>query len=97
MKQIFEWLREQTQEALVSNKLRIGLGMKLVVPYNCFTDLINEAEAKWEAEVCEWKRFKNFELIIAPHDKTITLQTFDLKDYPYCPVCGKPIKISEVE
>ena len=83
MKQIFDWLREQTQEALVSNKLRIGLGMKLVVPYNCFTDLINEAEAKWEAENtyrCNGNYNDNYKNALK-----------------VCPICGKPIKISEVE
>jgi hypothetical protein len=92
MKQIFDWLREQTQEALASNKLRIGLGMKLVSPYACFIDIINEAEAKWEKDCCEQKWNKedwwydtSCGHILEPHS------------YNFCPYCGKRLKISGVD
>jgi len=58
--------------------------------------IVAEAEAKWEQDCCEWKqyetkygtRYQNCRATEAPVD------TFAFK---YCPYCGKPIKISEVE
>jgi hypothetical protein len=92
MKQIFDWLREQ----IVHTAEDVSPNMdKLLVMYNV-ERLLNEAEAKWEADCCEWKqyetkygtRYQNCRATEAPVD------TFGFK---FCPYCGNPIKISEVE
>lgn len=50
-----------------------------------------------ENEVCEWKRIWGCEMIQMPHKNGYAMCDSNLKDYPCCPVCGKPIKIVEVE
>lgn len=92
MKQIFDWLREQIKDA------SFRPFNEVVVYEESVQNLINEAEAKWEADCCEWKTTKrNSNLIASPHMALYQLSKKDLKDIPYCPYCGKPIKISEVE
>ena len=96
MKQIFEWLREQTGKAYYDNKIRLGKGMKLNVPYNRFVDLINEAEAKWEKEVCEWKH-KEYHSCCLSECNGVYEDYDSVLGWEFCPYCGKPIKIVEVE
>ena len=102
MKQIFEWLREQCKDRSESC-YKSYLKLKSDEDYGCSfayahaVDLINEAEAKWEAEVCEWKRGKTKVMILSPHNPQSAMWTEDVKMYPYCNCCGKRIKISEVE
>lgn len=51
-----------------------------------------------ERDCCEWKPTKrNSNLIASPHMELYQLSKEDLKDILYCPYCGKPIKILEVE
>lgn len=95
MKQIFDWLREQINEAHKLNKLRLGLGMRLDAPYNLFNEIINEAEAKWEADCCEWKKYEYD--ILFPYKTSCGHSEVFFDTFKYCPYCGKPIKISEVE
>lgn len=59
--------------------------------------LVNEAEAKWEAECCEWKQTGLSEppRYFEAHD--LMAYELDICLWKYCPICGKPIKISEVE
>ena len=89
MKQIFEWLREQIEKPTYH--------VEAVLLKESFENAINEAEAKWEAEVCEWKRGKTKVMILSPHNPQSAMWTEDVKMYPYCNCCGKRIKISEVE
>lgn len=94
MKQIFDWLREHLEETAQDVSPNTD---KLVVLARV-ERLINEAEAKWEADCCEWKYNEGFkQIILSPHEPHSVLWTVDLKHYPYCNHCGKPIKISEVE
>ena len=51
MKQIFDWLREQTE----AKAFRQGFSNDVLVKVEEVGNIIDEAEAKWEAEVCEWK------------------------------------------
>ena len=48
MKQIFEWLR-----GAILNKSFEGYNGQILVDIHDVGELINEAEAKWEKEVCE--------------------------------------------
>lgn len=75
MKQIFDWLREQINEKAFPTHENYS-----AVWHDDVMNTINEAEAKWEAEVCEWEALGDYH-----------------KSWKFCPYCGKPIKISEVE
>ena len=97
MKQIFDWLREQMRNKAYKawdgdNKREIMLITLPVVE-----NIINEAEAKWEAECCEWKRVGLTEnpRYVSAHDLWELLTDAEL--WQFCPYCGKSIKISEVE
>ena len=91
IEQIFDWLREQINKHSYSkydrgNFFASFIGTKIAV------DLINEAEAKWEAECC-------IRVVGKPFTSSCG-QKYDKWTYvgfPYCSKCGKPIKISEVE
>ena len=89
MKQIFDWMRKQPLKAFEVYDGSIGV-------YPCEVNrLIDEAEAKWEADCCEWKPSMDTVNIFEAHGKI--MHDLLLKDMKYCPYCGKPIKISEVE
>lgn len=90
MKQIFDWLREAICEG--SQCINERYYTTVVHSLSC----VNEAEAKWEAECCEWTPTKNrvfFTLKASCGDNYFS----DGDDYNFCPYCGKPIKILEVE
>ena len=90
MKQIFDWLREQC----FGNVKLDG---------NSFAEIykiIDEAEAKWEAECCEWRLFTNTDYIAPTYETKCGKAIAEIRvscNFAYCPVCGKPIKILEVE
>lgn len=93
MKQIFDWLREEIE----ANSVTVG-GADIIGSHMARV-LVNQAEAKWEAEVkvCEWKQEKylNFALSTCT---TSCGKRYDIsEDFNFCPYCGKKIKISEVE
>ena len=91
MKKILDWLREQIGDIYVND---------IDVLQDIALEKVDEAEAKWEAECCEWKYCKGNETSYS-HHKTSCGKTLhilmDLKDYHYCQYCGKRIKISEVQ
>lgn len=105
MKKIFNWMREQIEEHLNHCKQmaeqsryfseEIGYCSRADA-YEIALELINEAEAKWEAECCEWKLYGKKEFIENPHTKRMFSNEPSMKNV-YCNTCGKPIKISEVE
>lgn len=61
--------------------------------------MVDEAEAKWESECCEW--FKYDYRTIAPRNHDVKNPYWRIPEnmdkLKYCPYCGKRIKISEVE
>lgn len=59
---------------------------------------VDEAEAKWEAECCEWvhKRY-HANCLCKCNDNHFFLDYDLVSSFRVCPYCGKPIKISEVE
>lgn len=102
MKQIFDWLRGQIE----TKAFRQGFSNDVFVRVEDVGNIINEAEAKWEADCCEWKLEENTGIAWHCADEKcstynssyiknlrIVLEDFDC----ICPYCGKPIKISEVE
>ena len=101
MKQIFDWMREQFGKIIGEVQSPADVVWNNAVKM-CITK-VDEAEAKWESDCCEWKGFDN-SLIegkvmwtykttckkYIPEERTS-------KYFRFCPYCGKPIKISEVE
>lgn len=96
MKQIFDWLREQIKEMKSAPKTENQWNYGWETSCSVFEHKINEAEAKWESEVCEWRCGEV--MLKSPHknSKFTCTKDGDFK-YTFCPDCGKPIKISEVE
>ena len=94
MKQIFEWLCG----AILDKAFKIYDGT-IAVDIHDVGDLINEAEAKWEADCCEWKFKRSDYLWESSCERFYHYEGHDLEErgYTFCPHCGKPIKISEVE
>jgi hypothetical protein len=92
MKQIFDWLREQIE----AKAFRQGFSNDVLVKVEEVGNVIDEAEAKWESEVCEWRCGEV--MLKSPHknSKFTCTKDGDFK-YTFCPDCGKPIKISEVD
>ena len=99
MKQIFDWLRGQINKNIYSIPLQNNHGVKFkAIDVADVENLINEAEAKWEAECCEWVNSKlDRNVIRSCHENHLGMYKESVSRFPYCPVCGKPIKISEVE
>lgn len=105
MKQIFDWLREQMQEE--PKRLRkmknqcISLTDSEVCAieekaYGFYRQCVDEAEAKWEAEVCEWEHRNHYVNCLCKCNGIMI--EYDLAiGFTHCPYCGKPIKIVEVE
>lgn len=108
MKQIFDWLREQMHKTANINNSCPSEMCWTRTSKNCdkcdlqslkvreIFEVINEAEAKWEADCCIWEHRKHYANclckcngIMVEHDLAIGFTT--------CPYCGKRIKISEVE
>ena len=107
MEQIFEWLREQIGDR------KENCSSITMIDVNRVHNIIDEAEAKWEAEYCEWtidisninsaERWVYYNKIGCNPNVKDCLPTFHFSDreqknfLKYCPYCGKRIKISEVE
>ena len=99
MKKIFEWMREQFKEDIQWNGTHGAnkdFSRGIAVEATRGFCLVDEAEAKWEAECCEWKSVScdNWK----PSCETnSTYNVFGVAWFRRCPYCGKPIKIVEVE
>jgi len=89
--EIFDWLREQ-----IAKLHEIDLFTIRYVNRDKVHKLITEAEAKWEADCCEWKDHTNKHL----NSQMTSCGKVDddyKNSYKFCPYCGKRIKIAEVE
>lgn len=98
MKQIFDWLREQFDKQSINGISENGLVVTSFIHSKIAKLCIDEAEAKWESDCCEYNPRKAYKVGYCyttgcGKDRTHTLG-YDSK---YCEYCGKPIKISEVE
>ena len=109
MKKIFDWMREQISKLHKKNPYESYWERERYLATEATNyerdetirqvyKLINEAEAKWKAECCEWKRgCEHKDILFSPHEQVSAMFESCLPKYPYCSVCGKLIKISEVE
>jgi len=101
IKQIFDWMREE-----INATIGVELFGEEYTGIKRVNRIINEAEAKWESDCCEWKLEENTGIAWHCADEKcstynssyiknlrIVLEDFDC----ICPYCGKPIKISEEE
>ena len=91
MKQIFDWLR-----GAILDKAFEGYNGQTLVDIHDVGNIINEAEAKWEADCCEYIHVEGVGYCSSgcggyAHDYML------VSEWGFCPHCGKPIKISEVE
>lgn len=94
MKEIFDWLREEIRSYSCDVDTFSGKVVKSLDTEDAL-EAITEAEAKWEADCCEWK----------PHDKAKNVLMVHgelhyrhyVSEWKFCPYCGKRIKIAEVE
>ena len=108
MKQIFDWLREQMQEE--PKRLRkmknqcISLTDSEVCAieekaYGFYRQRVDEAEAKWESECCEWKGFDNSLIegkVMWTYEtacKKYIPEKRTSNQFKFCPYCGKKIKV----
>jgi hypothetical protein len=89
MKQIFDWLREQ-----IGDK-KENCSSITMIDVNRVHNIIDEAEAKWEADCCEQWYLKENATFMMIHGTSHLVD--DAKYWKFCPYCGKPIKISGVE
>lgn len=96
MKQIFDWLREQVNKHSYA-KYDDGNYFPCFIATKIATDLISAAEAKWEEDCCEWRisEFADEWMPVCRNGKCFRLR--GVRKYKFCPYCGKPIKITEVE
>ncbi len=93
MKQIFDWLRG----AILDKAYKVYDGT-VGVDIHDVGELINEAEAKWESDCCEWEQPKPLEF--CPLNCVTSCghaEHYSVGIDKYCRHCGKPIKILEVE
>lgn len=95
MKEIFNSIRNKASQC--SDKACFIPDDAEVITESRLKQIVDEAEAKWEAEVCEWKPTGLCEppRYLEAHD--LIAYELDASLWKYCPICGKPIKISEVE
>lgn len=88
-----QWNMKQTFNNLRAILTRHKENMPVVVLAEMLAE-IDEAEAKWEAECCEWKVHRYLNI----HKTSCGMAIGDYhKAWDFCPYCGKRIKISEVE
>ena len=93
MKEMFDWLREQIDKRSFIYASKDSARRKYIDCSDLDT-IINEAEAKWKDACCEWKLILGNTFVAAvSHENEVFTQT----DMKFCPYCGKPIKIAEVE
>ena len=95
MKQIFDWLREQNGKLIGEVHSPADVVWNNAVKM-CITK-IDEAEAKWESDCCEWKWHNAYRYADSCCEFGTDTHRINLLNFKYCPYCGKPIKIVEVE
>ena len=112
MKERFDWVRGQTKTRKKYANERYEDMMRInaitiaeyergkIEAYDCVLAMIDEAEAMCEKDYCEWER----DWALPPFKYRIDTKcgyTFYDADhtvpFKFCPHCGNPIKILEVE
>jgi len=92
MKEIFDLMREQMEKNACHIGIRGEDGHHNVVGLCTTYDIINEAEAKWKEDCCEWKWGIDYAQVQCRGDKILFGSR---RLFTYCPYCGKTI--AEVE
>ena len=96
MKQIFDWLREQIKSGKREQHSMIDVSWNNAIKM-CL-QVINEAEAKWEKDCCEWTPMKYLEFQLSDCLTSCGhAEHYSTGIDKYCRHCGKRIKIREVE
>jgi hypothetical protein len=97
MKQIFDWLREQIDKKSINGISESGAFVTSFIHSKIAKLCIDEAEAKWEADCCEWwfDRTEKFWRCSCEEGQDYEVDAPDDNGYKFCPYCGR--KISEVE
>ena len=91
MKEIFDWLREQIKESMVEliplavPRTERSYGKELA--FTRSLAIVDEAEAKWEKDCCEWKQA--YRSVYEAHGEHFVIG--ELKKWSVCPYCGKKI------
>ena len=92
MKEILNWLRSEIESHSVA------CGGANIINLHKIRTLINKAESKLEEDCCKWHPHGQYGwIIVSDHAEAEARNRDDIKNRPYCTVCGKRIKISEVE
>lgn len=100
MKEIFDWLREKINKNIYSIPLQNNHGVKFrAIDIADVENIINEAEAKWKEDCCEWFKYDYRTLAPRHHDVGNPYWRIpeNMDKLKFCPYCGKEIKIVEVE
>lgn len=106
MKKIFDGLREEMQKRIdrceANDTPDIEEGRRMFIlgkqgGLEKAVELLDEAEAKWEADCCEWKledAEANLYVTSCGKGKLVfeDMCTPTEDDYKFCPYCGKKIK-----
>lgn len=92
MKDIFDWLREQFGKIIGEVHSPADVVWNNAVKM-CIAE-VDEAEAKWKEDCCEWKGDGVGVFSIETSCGKLIERN---NDYMVCPYCGKRIKIAEVE
>jgi hypothetical protein len=100
MKQIFDWLRGQINGKKIENSYSAYSFRDDCIRNNAYEnalEMVDEAEAKWEADCCEWwfDRTEKFWRCSCEEGQDYEVDAPDDNGYKFCPYCGR--KISEVE
>lgn len=99
MKQIFDWLREQFDKQSINGISENGLVVTSFIHSKIAKLCIDEAEAKWESDCCEWTELIEYKQRVYANCRFTndSLDAMSIGYFKFCPYCGKRIKISEVE
>ena len=77
-------------------KVAVEVDGRKIIGVHTVRLLINRAESDWEKDCCEWKHRETHAWCLS--DCSGLYEDYDLVFcWKFCPYCGKPIKISEVE
>ena len=92
MKQVFDEIREKLQEIKVRMTYDADVIWNSAVA-ECISK-IDEVEAKWNEDVCEWKPFGPRGLWEISCDEVYACPVDSgVEWFNYCPKCGKKIKV----
>jgi len=93
-KEIFDWMRERIKKASYNHA---DYGTDFAVNTDTATDIVDEAEAKWKEDCCEWEYNEVEEQFDTSCGVLLNPNESDREVTNFCCCCGKRIKIVEVK